>query len=137
MPCLFQSFYHERSKITYAFRTFLDSGVRIAFGSDWTVAPLNPLQGIYAAVTRRTTDGANPDGWFPEQKITLNEALIAYTLDAAYAGFNEKALGSIETGKFADLIILNEDLFSIPTEDIDKVLVDLTIFNGKVIFRRR
>ena len=128
---------NERGKTTYAFRTFIDSGVRLAFGTDWTVAPLNPLQGIYAAVTRRTTDGKNPDGWYPEQKITLNEALIAYTLDAAYAGFNENLIGSIDIGKFADLIILNENLFQIPPEEIDKVLVDITIFNGKVIFKRQ
>lgn len=128
---------NERGKTTYAFRTFIDSGVRLAFGTDWTVAPLNPLQGIYAAVTRRTTDGKNPDGWYPEQKITLNEALIAYTLDAAYAGFNENLIGSIDIGKFADLIILNENLFQIPPEEIDNVLVDMTIFNGKVIFKRQ
>ncbi len=128
---------YERGKTTYAFRTFLDSGVRLAFGSDWTVAPLNPLQGIYASVTRRTTDGANPNGWYPEQKITLNEALIAYTSGAAYAGFDENLIGSIEIGKYADLIIVNENLFTIPPEDIDKVFVDMTIFNGKVIFERQ
>ena len=127
---------YERGKTTYAFRTFLDSGINVAFGSDWTVAPLNPLQGIYAAVTRRTTDGANPDGWYPEQKITLNEALLAYTSGAAYAAFNENLTGTIEIGKYADLVILNEDLFRIQPENINKALVAVTIFNGKVIFER-
>ena len=89
---------HERCRTTYPFRSFLDNKVRMCFGSDWTVGPLNPLLGIYAAVTRRTTDGANPKGWFPEQKISVREAIEAYTINNAYAAFEEKEKGSIAPG---------------------------------------
>jgi predicted amidohydrolase YtcJ len=80
----------ERIKYTYPFRTFLDKGVHLCFGSDWTVAPLNPILGIYAAVTRRTLDGKNPGGWLPEQKLTVEEAVKCYTINNAYASFDEK-----------------------------------------------
>jgi hypothetical protein len=125
---------HERAKTTYAFRTFLDHGVRLAFGSDWTVAPLNPLLGIYAAVTRATLDGKNPGGWFPEQKLTLKEALEAYTMGSAYAEFSEKEKGSLTRGKLADIVVLDTDLFSIPVEKIKEVTVRWTILDGKIIY---
>ena len=96
----------KRCETTYAFRSLLDTGARLAFGSDWFVAPPTPLEGIYAAVTRRTIDGKNPDGWVPQQKITVEEALRAYTIDAAYAGFSETKLGSLEPGKLADIVVL-------------------------------
>ncbi len=126
----------ERSKTTYPFRSFLSNKVRMTFGSDWTVAPLSPLLGIYAAVTRRTTDGANPDGWFPEQKITVEEAIKAYTMDNAYAAFEEEEKGSITAGKLADFVVLKEDIFSIDPNRIGKVQVDMTILGGKVVYER-
>ena len=104
----------RRSETTYAFRSLLDSGARLAFGSDWFVAPPTPLEGIYAAVTRRTLDGKHPDGWVPQQKITVEEALRAYTIDAAYAAFQEDRLGSLAPGKLADLVVLDRDLTQIP-----------------------
>jgi predicted amidohydrolase YtcJ len=125
---------HDRSSRTYAFRTFLDHGVRLAFGTDWDVAPLNPLLGLYAAVTRATLDGKNLDGWFPEQKLTVTEAVEAYTMGSAYAEFQEKEKGSITTGKLADMVLLSDDIFSIAPEKIRDVKVEKTILGGKVIW---
>ncbi len=127
---------HERCKTTYPFRSFLDNKVKLSFGSDWTVAPLNPLLGIYAAVTRRTTDGANPNGWFPEQKIRVEEAIEAYTINNAYAAFEENEKGSITPGKLADLVVLSENILTIDPVKIENASVDLTILGGKVIHRR-
>lgn len=126
----------ERCKTTYPFRSFLDAGVKLSFGSDWTVGPLDPILGIYAAVTRRTTDGANPGGWFPEQKITVAEAVEAYTITNAYAAFEEKEKGSLTPGKLADFVVLSDDIFSIDPVRIEQVKVDLTIVGGTVVFER-
>jgi len=126
----------DRIKYTYPFRSFLDNGVLLCFGSDWTVAPLNPILGIYAAVTRRTLDDKNPDGWIPEQKITVEEAVKCYTINNAYASFEENIKGSIEKGKLADFTILNEDIFTIAPEKIKDVSVYMTILNGNVIYRK-
>ncbi len=125
---------HERCKTTYAFRTFLDHGVLLAFGSDWTVAPLNPMLGLYAAVTRATLDGKNPNGWFPEQKLTLKEAIEAYTMGSAYAEFREKEKGSLTPGKLADIVVLDTDLFSIAPEKIKDAAVRWTVVDGKVVY---
>lgn len=125
---------HERCKTTYAFRTLLDHGVRLAFGSDWTVAPLNPMLGLYAAVTRATLDGKNPNGWFPEQKVTLKEAIEAYTMSSAYAEFRENEKGSLTAGKLGDVVILDADLFSIAPEKIKEAAVRWTIVGGKVVY---
>jgi len=127
---------HERCKTTYAFRTFLDNNVHLSFGSDWTVAPLSPLLGIYAAVTRRTTDGANPNGWFPEQKVTVQEAVEAYTISNAYAAFEEKEKGSITPGKLADFVVLSDDIFQIDPVAIETVKVEKTIVGGKIVYQR-
>jgi hypothetical protein len=126
----------ERAKTTYAFRALLDSGAVLAFGSDWDVAPMVPLLGIYAAATRRTLDGRHPDGWVPEQKITAAEAIRAYTMGSAYAGFDEKIKGSIEPGKLADMVVVSDDILSIPAVEIEKTRVETTVFDGKVIYRR-
>jgi predicted amidohydrolase YtcJ len=126
----------ERIKTTYAFRDLADAGARLAFGSDWTVAPIDPLLGIYAAVTRRTIDGANPDGWVPAQKITVEEAVAAYTSANAYAAFLEDELGTLERGRYADLAVLADDIFTIDPADIEDTTVDLTLVAGKVVFRR-
>jgi len=125
---------HERAKTTYAFRTLLEHGVRLAFGSDWTVAPLNPMLGLYAAVTRATLDGRNPGGWFPEQKLTLEEAIQAYTMGSAFAEFREKEKGSITPGKLADIVVLDSDLFSVVPEKIKDSAVRITIVGGKVVY---
>ena len=125
---------HERARWTYAFRSLIDAGATVTFGSDWTVAPLNPLLGIYAAVTRRTIDGKNPGGWIPEQKITVEEALRCYTANNAYAMFRENDFGKIAPGMFADIAVLSDDLFSIPPEKIESVKVEMTIFDGAVIY---
>ncbi|HXE61687.1 MAG TPA: amidohydrolase [Gemmatimonadaceae bacterium] len=128
---------HERSKTTYAFRSLLDAGARLAFGSDWDVAPPTPIEGIYAAVTRRTLDGKHPGGWIPEQKITVEEALRAYTLDAAYASFDEKRKGSLVRGKLADFVIIDRDLTRIPPEQIRDAKVVMTVVGGKVVYERQ
>jgi predicted amidohydrolase YtcJ len=125
-----------RARTTYAFRSLLDAGAIVTFGSDWTVAPLNPLAGIYAAVTRRTLDGRHPDGWIPEQKITVAEALRCYTINNAYALFAEHELGRIEPGFLADLTVLSDDIFTIAPENILDVQVDMTIVDGEIVFRR-
>jgi predicted amidohydrolase YtcJ len=127
----------ERCRTTYAFRSLLDAGVRVTFGSDWPVAPLNPLLGIYAAVTRKTLDGKNPNGWFPEQKITVEEAVRAYTLSGAYAEFAEHVKGSLEVGKLADLVVLSRDLFTIAPDEIPSVEILYTIVGGKIVYAAR
>jgi predicted amidohydrolase YtcJ len=124
----------KRCETTYAFRSLLDSGARLAFGSDWYVAPPTPMEGIYAAVTRRTLDGKNPGGWVPQQKITVEESLRAYTIDAAYAAFDESKLGSLEPGKLADVVVLRKNLFEVPPEEINAVPIRMTIVGGSVVF---
>jgi predicted amidohydrolase YtcJ len=126
-----------RLQFAYAFRSLLDAGAHVAFGSDWTVAPIEPTYGVYAAVTRRTLDGANPDGWVPKQRITVPEALTAYTRGAAYAAFREDRLGTIEPGKYADLVVLDADPLSIDPVGLSQMRVDITIVNGEVVFRRQ
>jgi predicted amidohydrolase YtcJ len=125
---------HDRASRTYAFRTFLEHGVRLAFGTDWEVAPLNPMLTIYAAVTRATLDGKNPQGWFPEQKLTVAEAVEAYTMGSAYAEFQDKDKGSITPGKLADMVLLSDDIFSMPPEGISKVKVLRTFVGGRQVF---
>jgi predicted amidohydrolase YtcJ len=125
---------HERARTTYAFRSVLDAGAILAFGSDWFVAPPSPIEGIYAAVTRRTLDDANPDGWIPEQKITVEEALTAYTRAAAYASFEEDVKGSLEVGKLADLVVVDRDLTAIPPATIRDAAVRYTIVGGRVVW---
>lgn len=125
---------HDRASRTYAFRTFLDHGVRLAFGTDWEVAPLDPLLTVYAAVTRATLDGKNPNGWFPEQKLSVAEAIEAYTMGSAYAEFQENEKGSITTGKLADMVLLSDDIFSIAPEKIRDVRVVKTFVGGRLVY---
>jgi predicted amidohydrolase YtcJ len=127
----------ERINTTYAFRTLLDKGVHLAFGTDWSVAPLDPIKSLYAAVTRATLDGKNPDGWVPEQKIKLPEAVEAYTMGSAYAEFQEKEKGSITVGKLADMVLLSDDIFRLDPKKIEDVQVDLTIVGGKTVWARQ
>jgi predicted amidohydrolase YtcJ len=125
---------HERASRTYAFRTFLNNGAHLAFGTDWDVAPLNPILTVYAAVTRATLDGKNPQGWFPEQKLTVAEAIEAYTMGSAYAEFQEQEKGSITPGKLADMVLLSDDIFSIDPAKIRDVKVLKTMVGGKVVW---
>ena len=125
-----------RIKTTYAFRTLLDTGAKLALGSDWTVAPLDPILGVYAAVTRRTLDGKNPDGWVPEQKISVGEALKAYTAGNAYATFDEATRGALAPGYDADVVVLDRNLFAMDPDSLDRARVRYTIVGGKVAFRR-
>ncbi len=124
----------ERARGAYAFRWLLDARARVAFGSDWDVAPLSPILGIAAAVTRATIDGKQPGGWVPEQKIRPEEALEAYTATAAYAAFEEKDKGSLEVGKLADFVVLSADPLSVPSAEIEKIAVEKTVVGGKVVY---
>jgi predicted amidohydrolase YtcJ len=125
---------HDRASRTYAFRTFLDHGVRLALGTDWSVAPLNPMLTLYAAVTRATLDGKNPKGWFPEQKLTIKEAVEAYTMGSAYAEFQEKEKGSITVGKLADMVLLSDDVMTMDPVKIRDVKVLQTWVGGKLTY---
>lgn len=126
-----------RLKGTYAFRTILDSGGVLAFGSDSPVAPLNPILGVYGAVTRRTLDDKNPSGWIPEQKITVDETVRAFTWGSAYAEFQDGEKGTLAPGMLADFVVLSEDIFSIDPAKIREITVLKTIVNGKVVFERK
>jgi predicted amidohydrolase YtcJ len=124
----------ERLKGTYAFRSLLQSGATLAFGSDWFVAPPTPLEGIYAAVTRQTLDDKNPGGWVPEQKITVEQALRAYTQGAAYASFEENTKGILAPGRLADFVVLDRDITAIPAWEIRNVKVQMTVVGGNVVY---
>lgn len=124
----------ERAKTTYAFASLLDAGAHVAFGSDWPVAPPTPLQGIYAAVTRRTLDGEHPEGWVPAQKVSVEQALAAYTMDAARAGFAEAQVGSLTPGKLADFVVIDRDLTNIDPATIGDARVLLTVVDGQIVY---
>jgi predicted amidohydrolase YtcJ len=127
----------RRCASSYAFRSLLDAEARVAFGSDWSVAPLSPILGIDAAVNRRTLDGKHPGGWFPEQKISVAQAVQAYTLTSAYAAFQEKDRGSLEVGKLADLVVLSRDILAPAERDhIAGTEVVLTVVGGKVVYQK-
>lgn len=123
-----------RGETTYAFRSLIDTGARVTFGSDWSVAPATPLEGIYAAVTRRTLDGANPDGWIPQQKVTVEQSLHAYTTDAAYASFEGDIKGMLKPGMLADFVLLDRDITAIPPETIRDTQVLKTVVGGVVVY---
>jgi predicted amidohydrolase YtcJ len=124
----------KRSESSYAWRSMLDAGATLAFGTDWPIAPINPMLGLYAAVTRITNDGKNPGGWIPSQRITLEEALRAYTQASAFAEFQENNKGTITPGKLADIIVLSDDLFAIPPAKIPDTRVLLTILGGESVY---
>jgi hypothetical protein len=126
----------DRASRTYAFRSLLDNKARVAFGSDWFVAPPTPIEGIYAAVTRQTLDGARPGGWVPEQKITVEEALRAYTAGGAYASYEELEKGTLEAGKLADFVMIDRDLTTIAPEAIREAKVMLTVVGGRAVYER-
>ncbi len=124
----------ERLRWTYAFKSFLDSGAKLCFGSDWPVVTLDPIQGIHSAVTRETFDGKFPDGLVPEEKISVKEAIECYTINGAYAEYAENKKGSISVGKLADFVILSANLFEIPEREIKNQFVKRTVFNGDTIY---
>jgi predicted amidohydrolase YtcJ len=126
-----------RLRGTYAFRSLIGTGATLAFGSDWTVAPLSPMLGIYAAVTRRTLDGKNPGGWFPDEKITLEQALRAYTAGVAFAGFMEGRTGVLRSGMLADVTLLDRDLFTLPPDSLNTVKAVSTVVGGRIVHGRR
>src|SRR5437867_4037025 len=128
---------HDRTRYSYAWRSFLDHGVTLAFGTDWPVAPLDPMLGLYAAVTRATLDRKNPGGWIPEEKYTLPEAVEAYTMSSAFAEFQDSEKGSISPGKLADMVIVSDNIFELKPEAIRNVKVKTTIVGGKVVYGER
>jgi hypothetical protein len=123
-----------RIRTTYAFRSLIAADAPLAFGSDWSVAPLDPLLGVYAAVTRRTLDGRHPGGWVPDQKISVGEVLRAYTYGNAWATFMEQKWGALVAGRYADIVVLDRDLFAVPPESIDKVKVRYTLVGGRLVY---
>jgi predicted amidohydrolase YtcJ len=124
----------ERSRYAYAFRSIIDSGGKLIFGSDWPVADLNPLEGVYAAVTRRTADDRHADGWVPEEIITVEEAIAAYTVNAAYACCREKQFGALKSGLSADMVILDRDIFQSEPDEILRARVLRTFLAGRQVF---
>lgn len=127
----------SRLKGTYAFRSMLNKGVQVTFGSDWPVAPIDPLYGIYAAVTRITGDGKNPGGWFPDQKLTVEEAVRAYTVSNSRATFMDGKTGRIKEGYQADFTVLNDDIFTISPELIKEVKILRTVMGGREVFVKK
>jgi predicted amidohydrolase YtcJ len=124
----------ERAKGAYAWKSLADAGARLAFGTDYQVEPLNPMEGLYAAVTRKDRLGEEGEGWHPEQKIKMEEAIKYYTLGSAYSQFMENRKGIIKSGFLADIVILDKDLMTIPENEIMKTKVDYTIVGGKVVY---
>jgi predicted amidohydrolase YtcJ len=125
-----------RARHTYAFRSLIDAGALLAFGSDWSVAPASPILGIHAAVARQTLDGAHPDGWVPEEKITVQESLAAYTRNGAYASFEEDRKGRLAPGLLADVVLLDRDITAVSVDDVRRARVLRTIVGGKTLYRR-
>jgi predicted amidohydrolase YtcJ len=123
----------ERLHGTYAFRSLAASGAALAFGSDWFVAPPEPLLGIHAAVTRRTLDGKHPHGWIPAEKISVEQALRAYTMGAARAGFQERDVGSLEVGKRADFVVIDRDITRVAMDEISAARIAMTVVDGRVV----
>ena len=124
---------HERAATTYAFRSLLDAGAILALGTDWFVAPMNPMTTIYAATTRRTLDGKHPDGWFPEQKLTVEQSVHAYTVGSAFAESQDDIKGSLVPGMLADFDVLSDDIFKIDPVAIEKVKIVATVLGGEIV----
>ncbi|MEA2062576.1 MAG: amidohydrolase family protein [Gemmatimonadota bacterium] len=127
----------ERCRYAYAWRSILEAGGRIAFGTDCSMKPMDPMEGLYAAVSRRSKDGLPAGGWFPEEKLTMEEAIELYTLGPAYASFEEHLKGSIEPGKLADMAVLSQNLFEIPEDRIMDTRVVYTVFDGKIVYENK
>ena len=129
-------YWGKRSAGAYALKTQLASGAVLALGSDCPVEVIDPLVGLHAAVTRRRIDGSpGPDGWYPEQRLTVEEAVRGFTWGAAYAAGMENRLGSLQPGKLADVTILDQDIFTIEPMDILHVQVMGTVVGGRFVWR--
>jgi predicted amidohydrolase YtcJ len=127
----------ERARMGFAWRSIEKAGGRLVFSSDWPASiSVNPIRGIHTAVNRRTTTGVPPDGWIPEERVSVETALRAYTVNSAYASHDDDKKGAIRAGLLADIVVLSQDLFTIPPTDIHKTVVDITILDGRVIYRR-
>lgn len=126
----------ERSRWAYAWKSLADSGAHLAFGTDYSVEPLNPMEGLYAAITRKDRKGEEGEGWFPMEKLTMESAIEYYTLGAAYSQFMEERKGMLKPGYLADIVIVSEDLLTVPEDRIMTVKADYTIVDGKVVFER-
>ncbi|MBN1300904.1 MAG: amidohydrolase [Melioribacteraceae bacterium] len=124
----------DRLKEAYTFKSFIRSGVKLCFGSDWSVVSLNPLTGIYAAVTRQTSNGKYKDGINGDEKLTVEEAVKCYTINAAFASYSENLVGSIKKGKFADFVVLDKNIFEIEPKNIKDVVVKTTVFDGEIVY---
>jgi predicted amidohydrolase YtcJ len=131
-----ERYWGERARYSYAWRTLLNDGATLVFGSDAPIDPIEPLSGLYAAVTRRLSDGApGPDGWHPEQRLSVSEAVQAYTMGAAVTSGREDVLGSIEPGKLADFTILDRDIFSVSPDELKEAKIAATVVGGKILYR--
>jgi predicted amidohydrolase YtcJ len=127
----------ERLPRSFAWQSLLKSGATLVYGADWPACiSVNPMRGLHSAVNRRTVDGQPPNGWVPEQRISITDALKAYTVNSAYASFDEKQKGKLLPGFLADLVVLSQDLFTIPTMDIYKTEVMMTMVDGKEVFKQ-
>jgi predicted amidohydrolase YtcJ len=127
----------ERMKLAFAWHALEQAGVRLVFGSDWPAAiSADPIRGIHAAVNRQTADGSPKDGWVPAQRIGVEEALRAWTVNGAYATFDNRTRGKLRPGMEADIVVLSQDLFEIPPAQIWKTRVDMTVFDGQVVYTR-
>ena len=124
----------KRLKGTYAFKSLLDRGVPVCFGSDWTVGPLDAILGIYAATGRETSDGKNPDGWYPDQKLSVEQALKCYTVNNAYGVNMENKLGQLKVGFLADFVVLDKNLLALTPNQIKEVKILQTVVNGKTVY---
>ena len=127
----------DRLSRSYSYKKLLQDDALITFGSDWTVAPLDPIQGIYAAVTRRTLDDKNPNGWFPDEKISVETALRLYTFNNAYANFMETKTGMLKAGMYADFAVIDQNLLTMQPDDLRNAKVMMTVLNGKVVYKRQ
>jgi hypothetical protein len=125
----------QRAQHAWPWHSIAASGGRLAFGSDWPVVTINPWQGIQNLLTRKTVEGNPPGGWFPQECITLEQAIAGYTMGAAYAGKREKTEGSLEVGKLGDLIVVSQNLFDIPARNVAKTEVLYTVLGGKMVYK--
>jgi hypothetical protein len=121
----------------YSWHTFMAHEVHVPFGTDWPVEPINPYLGLYAAVTRQSVEGEPEGGWWPEERISIEDAIYNYTAESAYASFDEMDKGRIGEGRLADLVVHSKDLLTIPPREILQAEADITVFDGRVVYERK
>ncbi len=127
----------KREGTSYNWKTMIDMGIHCSMGSDSPVETFNPMKGIYEAVTRKDLEGKPEGGWLPEQALTVEKAIYAYTLEGAYASFEEEIKGSIEDGKLADIVVLNKNPYKVDPDEIKDIEIDMTIVNGKIVYQSK